>query len=152
MAFDFTSTDLPQFLSTLDPGQAPLWGRMSAQNMVEHVSSVMRISNGKNPLQIELTPDRIERGRAFLLGPEPLPRDVKITGVPSDPPPHRFPDMATAIARLQKEVDDFHAYWQSPPAELPWHPRFGPLNYQEWIVFHNKHFTHHFTQFGLLPD
>jgi len=29
-------------------------------------------------------------------------------------------------------------------------PRLGKLNYKEWIIFHNKHFTHHFKQFELI--
>src|SRR5262245_61973103 len=129
MHFDLLTTDIPQLLGTLTPETKPHWGRMDAQNVVEHLSLVMRISNGKNPLVgITLTPDRIERGRAFRSGPDPMPHDVRMPGIPADPPPHRFASIPAAIERLMKEINDFHAYWQqTPPTDLPWHPRFGPL-------------------------
>jgi hypothetical protein len=152
MQFDFLTTDIPGLLSRLTPETKPQWGRMSSQNMVEHLSIVMRICNGKSPMQVEITPERIEKSRAFLFGPDALPRDFKISALPADPLPHRFADIPTAIGKLMKEVEDFHSFWKNPPAELPWHPRFGPLNYEEWVVFHNKHFTHHLTQFALLED
>jgi hypothetical protein len=28
-------------------------------------------------------------------------------------------------------------------------PLFGPLDFNDWVLFHNKPFTHHFKQFNL---
>jgi len=30
------------------------------------------------------------------------------------------------------------------------HPYYGNLNYEQWLLLHSKHFTHHFSQFGLM--
>ena len=30
------------------------------------------------------------------------------------------------------------------------HPVFGELNFEEWVLLHYKHVTHHLRQFGLL--
>jgi len=30
------------------------------------------------------------------------------------------------------------------------HPVFGELNFEEWILLHYKHVTHHLKQFGLI--
>jgi hypothetical protein len=35
---------------------------------------------------------------------------------------------------------------------LPINPTFGPLNKEEWLQFHKKHLTHHFTQLGLIEE
>jgi len=35
------------------------------------------------------------------------------------------------------------------PDALKLNPTFGELNKAEWEIFHEKHFTHHFKQFGI---
>ncbi|TXH28993.1 MAG: DUF1569 domain-containing protein, partial [Cyclobacteriaceae bacterium] len=36
------------------------------------------------------------------------------------------------------------------PAKKTTHPVFGALNFDEWILLHYKHVTHHSRQFGLI--
>ncbi|MFY8020551.1 MAG: DUF1569 domain-containing protein, partial [Bacteroidia bacterium] len=45
--------------------------------------------------------------------------------------------------------NSFVDFWEKHPESIFNHPVFGPLNKQEWMKFQSKHFTHHFTQFGI---
>ena len=40
-------------------------------------------------------------------------------------------------------------YFEENKDATPINPTMGELNKQEWIIFHNKHFEHHFKQFNL---
>jgi hypothetical protein len=41
-------------------------------------------------------------------------------------------------------------FFAEHPGQTTTHPVFGPLNFNEWILLHHKHMTHHARQFGLM--
>ena len=49
------------------------------------------------------------------------------------------------------ELNRFHDYFKSNPEATLMNPSLGLLSHKEWLVFHTKHFKHHFKQFSLLP-
>jgi hypothetical protein len=55
--------------------------------------------------------------------------------------------LEAAIAQLQNTVA---AFFESNPHPTTIHPVFGPLSFDEWILLHYKHVTHHWNQFELL--
>jgi hypothetical protein len=59
-----------------------------------------------------------------------------------------IPDLETAKITLISSWDAYHLVFQENPMNLTPHPRFGPLNYDEWERFHAKHIDHHLGQFG----
>jgi len=61
-------------------------------------------------------------------------------------------DLSSAIRELKKEAKYFDEYFTRNPEAKPINATFGPLDYDEWKAFHNKHFTHHLTQFGLIKE
>jgi hypothetical protein len=76
---------------------------------------------------------------------------LKTPLLPAEGPiPFEFSSLAEAKENLNKELDAFETYHANHPDALFVQPRLGKLNYKEWIIFHNKHFTHHFKQFGLV--
>ncbi|MFI5156234.1 MAG: hypothetical protein ACHQEM_08610 [Chitinophagales bacterium] len=58
--------------------------------------------------------------------------------------------MDAAITQLKIELKNFDQFFKDHPLAKPVNPTMGPLDHKEWIIFHNKHFTHHFKQFNLL--
>lgn len=137
-------------LSQLTMEHKPLFGKMGPQHMVEHLSLIMRASNGKFKAPLFTPEEKIERRKQFLYTDDELQPGFRGPGLPDEPMPLRFQDLDEAQARLMKELDDFDAYYAGQPALREVHPVFGPLNYDEWTRFHNKHFQHHFKQFGLV--
>ena len=64
----------------------------------------------------------------------------------------RFDSLADAIKKLKEEVIKFDEFREQNPEFLAVHPYSGPMNPAEWLLFHRKHFKHHFIQFDLIPD
>jgi oxepin-CoA hydrolase/3-oxo-5,6-dehydrosuberyl-CoA semialdehyde dehydrogenase len=63
-----------------------------------------------------------------------------------------YSDLERAKKKFFEEINNFEEYFKENPEIKPINATFGPLNYEEWVAFHNKHFTHHFTQFGLIEE
>lgn len=151
---DFLLNETPALLQHLDTTRLPLWGAMNAQQMVEHLSLTVKVSNGRVEVPISSPPDKIEKIKAIgLLSDRPLMRGVKNVLLPETPMRLRHADIAEAKGNLHEEIDKFFTYYkQKGEAHQRAHNVFGMLNYHEWLWFHYKHFHHHFTQFGLMPE
>lgn len=136
-------------LKELPPETKQLWGKMSAQHMVEHLILAVRTSNGKLNIGCFNPPEKWQTLKRFLLSSRPLPKDFvnPIVGVNLLPLEHKNLDEAKKI--LRQEVEDYYRYFEENPDALLLNPTFGELNKDEWEVFHEKHFTHHFEQFGI---
>lgn len=52
--------------------------------------------------------------------------------------------LESSVQRLEQELEAFFLYFDHDPGALPEHPVLGPMDREEWILFHNKHFAHHF--------
>jgi oxepin-CoA hydrolase/3-oxo-5,6-dehydrosuberyl-CoA semialdehyde dehydrogenase len=145
--------DAPTLIGRLQAETPPLWGLMSAQHMLEHLYLVLRMGSGKLlNIPIVTPPEKIPKRQDFLMSEVPMPREFKAPLLPKEGVlPLEFPDIATAKQALIQEIEDFYAYFEAhPQAELP-HPVFGMLDFEKWEMMQRKHFTHHFTQFGMLP-
>lgn len=140
-----------QILSRLDANAIPLFGKMTAQHMVEHICGGVIFSNGKLPQKLYYPPNKAAIMKNILIYTDAgFPKDFKAPMLGDDLPKLVFADLPTAIDRLSKQLDNFHEYFKQNENTKAIHPVMGELNYKEWIIFHNKHFTHHFIQFGLI--
>jgi hypothetical protein len=54
-----------------------------------------------------------------------------------------------AVSKLHEAVEYFENYFKADPAKRTMHPVFGLLNFDEWVLLHYKHVTHHLRQFGI---
>lgn len=143
--------DFIDLLHILDPATPPLWGSMNAQQMVEHLNLVVNISNGRLPQTPTADPEKLAHRRArFFEKDVPMPRNFQQPFIAAKPQPLRYENMQVAIQKLQHSLALFHAYFaQNQTAS---HPLFGAMTYDEWLQFHFRHFRHHITQFGLIPE
>ena len=136
-------------LSKLEETQKPIWGSMSAQRMVEHLTDVVRNSNGKIILELEVPEEKIEKMLQLLESETPMPKNFVVSFASKDTP-LRHSEIELAIDELTEEWCDFEEYFESDDSKTIQHPFYGDLNYAQWKRLHSKHFTHHFEQFGLL--
>ena len=143
---------LNSLLSDLTENTQPQWGSLKAQNMIEHLAKTLQYSNGKKEIAQKGTEEEALKARqAFIYTDVEMSMGLRSPLLPAEGPvPFEFSDLEEAKVNLNKELDDFEAYHKSHPDALFIQPRLGRLNHKEWIVFHNKHFTHHFKQFGLI--
>lgn len=153
MKLDITNRPaLNALLDKLTENTQPKWGQMKAQNMVEHLAAILQYTNGKKQLLQRTTEEEgLKAKQAFIYTDAEMSMGLKTPLLPADGPiPFEFSSLDEAKRNLNKELDDFESYHASNPDAMFIQPRLGKLNYREWIIFHNKHFTHHFKQFGLL--
>ncbi len=136
-------------LASLESTTKPLWGAMSAQRMVEHLTDAVRMSNGKESFELEIPADRIEKMQLFLASDKPMAKNIEVAFAGKDVP-LRHSEIELAIDELTEEWCDFEEVYDENPELTNIHPYYGQLNFDQWKRIHAKHFTHHFEQFGLM--
>ncbi len=140
-------------LKKLKETTKPSWGVMTSQHMVEHLIAAVKMSNGKiTCTNCMNTPERYAILKRYLLSSKPLPKNFVNTVIGKKIRPLKYKNLELAKEKLKIELDDFRSYFESNPENRLLNLTFGPLNYNEWKVFHKKHFIHHFTQFGLVKS
>jgi hypothetical protein len=133
----------------LTPAKPPLWGVMSAHEMVLHLTDAM--AGASQQLLLERRPSalggRLGRFVALHSGlrwPKNVPTvpELERRGQPK-PAAALFPgDQAALAAALQR--------FAALPGEAlsPEHPYFGPMTHAEWMIWAYRHADHHLRQFG----
>jgi len=136
-------------LDSLEETTQPIWGKMSAQRMIEHLSDTLRLAKGELNVQLEIPEDKVEKAKQFIHSEHPMPKNFEAIFAPE-------------IAELRNEsidlaVDEFTINWiefilkfEEEPTLKTLHPNFGMLSFEDWTALNKKHITHHLTQFGLL--
>lgn len=146
----FPSATIWELLTRLEPNTPAQWGTMTAQHMVEHLLLPLQIGRGVLELGVVTPEAKVERVKQLmLLGEAPLKKGFAAPFLPEGLLPLQFENLTLAIEALKKEVEEFMLFWETYSGHSSSHPVFGPLNKEEWLLFQSKHFTHHFSQFGL---
>jgi oxepin-CoA hydrolase/3-oxo-5,6-dehydrosuberyl-CoA semialdehyde dehydrogenase len=137
-------------LEILKDGTEPLFGKMTAQHMVEHLTITLKLSIGKIKYP-PFTPSE----RALIAKQNLLFTELEM-GMGMTPPndtgelyPLKYPNLQKAKEALLQAWEENISYYEQNDGASEVHPRFGHLNKEEWDRFHYKHFMHHFKQFGI---
>lgn len=150
LPLDITDKEaLSRILSPLTEDTLPIWGKMTSQQMVEHLLAELEFTNRKNEVICDLSEDEArEAKQKWIYTDAQIPRNLVLVTLPTQ---YRFEDIETATKQLFIELDGFIHYF-STPGRISIHPGYGPMNYAEWLIWHGKHFDHHFRQFGLRAE
>ena len=150
---DLKTKEIQKILNNLTENSERKFGLMTPQLMVEHLEEVLR--NGFGSLEpsdfpeiptdkLELLQDWIYTDQKIRPGAQyPLLKD-------GEEPQLRFKNLTEAKEKLLETLKEFLIYYRENPQAEHYHPRFGMLNKEMMELFHCKHFTHHFEQFGLV--
>ena len=143
-----------EILNKLKADDKPAFGAMTAQHMVEHLAFTVCFSNGKEPQQHYYIADKEQKIKAFVIDSDKdMPIGFKSPVLPTEGLPIlKHSRLISAIDNLKTELNDFDNYFLNHPFNKPINPTMGELNYKEWVRFHNRHFTHHLSQFRLLEN
>jgi oxepin-CoA hydrolase/3-oxo-5,6-dehydrosuberyl-CoA semialdehyde dehydrogenase len=137
-------------LYQLKENDKPLWGKMSAQHMVEHLILAVKMSNGKLRLKCFSPSEKIPALKRFLMSSRPLPKMFESPALGNELPALQFKTLNEAKDKLEEEIEDYYNFFRKNPDVKTVNVTFGELNKDEWDFFHTKHFKHHLSQFGLL--
>src|SRR4030095_2934276 len=132
----------------IDPSIEPRWGKMTVQQMVEHVALFFRISTSKTQFPFTTAAEHLPKYKEFLMSEKEFRENTKAPMLPPDPLPVYHATVNDAIASLEQEVNDFFTYFKDDSEKRTLHPAFGELNFEEWVQLHHKHVKHHLKQFG----
>lgn len=138
-------------LDCLKENTPSLFGKMTAQHMVEHLTYSVMFSNGNISQKLYYSADKAKLIKdAIIYSDKQMPIGFKAPMLGDELLELRFPNLITSVSMLLSELDAFDKYFNSDQNAVPINPIMGELNKQEWITFHNKHFEHHFKQFKLI--
>jgi hypothetical protein len=147
---NFLSNDLVPLLRTLPADAEMKWGKMNAQQMVEHISGFFRVSTNKLHFPLATPPEQLPKFKEFLHSDKEFRENTKAPVLPEEPLPVQFASFDDALNDLEKELNDFLRQFSANPGLTTQHPAFGDLNFEEWVLLHYKHVVHHAKQFGLI--
>ena len=147
---EFLKNTLFQELAKLSPDSKPNWGRMSAQHMVEHLSSLFLFTIEKIKGVSFFSEDKLEKNYNYLIRDKnPFGKNVKLPGL-EELRPLRFESLEASIEVLKGFVADFYLFFEENKNKKTMHPAMGMLNFEEWEWNHYAHARHHLLQFGLI--
>lgn len=150
----FISADLFIYLQQLKAEKKPLWGKMNAQQMVEHLSDFIDLSVEKLHFPLAIPEEELPKYKAFLMSEKHFRENTKAPSsvLGEEPLPVKLDSLETAIEKLHVSVAGFFSFFAENPDKKTLHPAFGWLNYEEWLMLHFKHIYHHLRQFELITN
>jgi Protein of unknown function (DUF1569) len=148
---DFIQHKFIPLLNNLGADTAGKWGKMNAQQMVEHVTDFFNVSAGKIHFEIITPAEYLPKYKEFLLSDKEFRENTKAPALVlgEEPLPLISNNIQEALAGLQKSVAAFVDYF-ADAGKTSSHPVFGVLNFEEWVLLHYKHVMHHGRQFGIV--
>ena len=140
--------NFPNQLRKLEPLVKGKWGKMNAQQMVEHLTDSTQVATGKQYQKKELNEEQTEKARKFFLSDKPFRENTTNHLLPVEPYPVRNSSMENAIIEFENELKEFFSMFENS-SRTTINPFAGEFNYEQWVHLLHKHFQHHARQFGL---
>ena len=156
--FYFYSMDKERFfkeeyiliLKKLKGNETPVFGKLSPQGMIEHMSDSIGIAYGRIKQPLHTPENLVPRFREFALSDKPFKPETKNALMNDKPDSLRKSDITEAIVELEGEIKAFLDYYKNDPDKKALNPFFGEFNYEEWLHLLYKHAIHHLKQFNVL--
>ena len=136
-------------INQLNSLETAVWGKMSVNQMLCHVTDQLRVSLGEKG-QPDKEARLLERTllKFLVINVIPIPKNVttspKVDQMKDGTPPTNFEsDRKTLLAYIEN--------FTSQPDNFAWTPhfKFGKLTGKEWAILAHKHLDHHLKQFGV---
>jgi hypothetical protein len=136
--------ELLQRLSRLRPEAKPLWGRMTAPQMLAHVSDWMLMASGDLPVAGKKAVLRYAPIKQLVIYWLPFPKGVPTARELLTRAPAQWDAECDS---MRERLDSFEKLYRK--SEWPDHPIFGSISPRAWGVLGYRHTDHHFRQFGV---
>ena len=148
----FLTKELPQLIKALPADAVGKWGKMNGQQMIEHVAAFFDVSSGLIMFDLVTPAEQLHRFRDFLFSEKQFKENTRapLNVIGEEPLPLKFSGITQANENLERSIISFENYFKNNPLKKTLHPVFGELNFEEWVLLHYKHVTHHLRQFGVM--
>ena len=135
-------------LKTVRPNAVRRWGRMSAHQMICHLSDAFRMGIGQKPVsRVGGVLHRTILKWTVLYVPVRWPRGiVTVSEIDQELGGTKPVDFAADVAQLESLLELI----TTQPRGFDWqsHPIFGPMSAGAWLRWGYLHTDHHLRQFG----
>jgi hypothetical protein len=147
----FIRNELFSLLNNITAETNAKWGKMNAQQMVEHLTAFFNVSTEKIKFDLVTPEEHLPKFKEFLLSDKQFRENTKapVNVMGEEPLPLEYQSYKEALLKLHEAVEHFEMYFKNTPGKKTIHPVFGQLNFDEWVMLHYKHITHHLRQFGM---
>ena len=149
---DLNLKNIQKTLTNLTENSERKFGEMSPQLMVEHLEEVLRngFGNLKSADFPEIPEEKMELLQDWIYTNDKIRPGAKYPLLKEgDVLEMKYKNLDQAKEKLLETLKEFLIYYRENPSAEHFHPRFGTLNKEMMELFHRKHFTHHFEQFGI---
>lgn len=147
----FFTKEVPAMLKRLNEENAPQWGSMNANEMLDHLRRGVDMSLSTEDREIITPEDKIPVYQRFLLSDKPFQRNSAKPEAYDRMPPFEGDTEALKL-NLMKALLRMQVHFEKQPDHRSIHPNFGVLGPEEWKHLHRKHILHHFEQFGIIDN
>lgn len=133
-------------MGRIPPDRRPLFGKMSAPQMVCHVSDALRVSLGEIPTRSKgkkVFTNPVVRWLLIHVLPWPKGKTQTAREMLTAQPTDWAADLGTFRALLERMGS------RGPGGAWPPHPLFGNLSGKMWGHLTYRHLDHHLGQFGV---
>ena len=136
--------ELLERLERLTPGATPLWGTMTAPQVLAHLADWMLMAKGELKVALRNRPQRYPPLKQLLIYWLPFPKGIQTSPELIGRKPLQWDIEREAVRRHVRSFEnlDRNAMW-------PEHPVFGKMTPKAWSVFAYRHMDHHLRQFGI---
>lgn len=137
-------------LANLSEATTPQWGIMTAQEMVEHLSTLFLFTLEKVVAPSFYDEATLQKKyKMFIEDKQSFSKNIKIKGL-EKPLPLKYKSIEEATEKLKALVTAFFVLFETEKGKRTMHPAFGNLNFEDWLQIHYTHARHHLLQFGLI--
>lgn len=149
---NFITKECVLLFEKLSASTAGKWGKMNAQQTVEHLTEFFNVSAGIIKFALVTPVEYLPKYKEFLLSDKEFRENTKAptSVIGEEALPLQYESMEAALEKLAGSITAFENYFKNDSLKTTLHPVFGELNFEEWVLLHYKHVTHHAKQFGLL--
>lgn len=135
-------------LNKLDDQAQPNWGKLTPQEMVEHLTDMLKVASGEVKHKLQIPTEKIESMQRFLETDKEMVRNIEVPFAPKERV-LRNESISDVIDEFAEQWITFEEHYENEDKKEV-HPFYGELSFEQWSKFNSKHLTHHFKQFSLI--
>lgn len=136
-------------LCALEPYEKGLWGKMNAQQMIEHLADAFRNYPNLDHQKMKTPEELVPKFREFMMSEKPFRPNTVNQAMEPEPATPRFATMEESLDDLSKAIEECFSAFDKNPDHFIENAVFGKLNYEHTVQLLYKHSLHHMTQFRL---
>ncbi len=147
---DFIKTEAISLLRKLKGDETPAWGKLNAQQMIEHLCDAFDDASGLHNRKILTPPEQLDAFKNFMMSEKEFKPNTKNILMDENPAPAKTENIHTALNQLQERIAKFESVFKDDENKRIINPFFGELNFEENVQLLHKHMRHHLRQFKLI--